>query len=57
MNRNIKEKSWNTIGEYLFENWAEKSSTEKQNTGKKVPCTLFNYYNKNISIVRYNNLA
>jgi len=34
MDRNIKEKSWNTIGEYFFENWTEKSSTEKQNTGK-----------------------
>lgn len=30
MDRNIKEKSWNTIGEYLFENWTEKSNAEKK---------------------------
>jgi len=23
MDRNIKQKCWNTIGEYMFENWSE----------------------------------
>ncbi|XP_060881472.1 uncharacterized protein LOC132952958 [Metopolophium dirhodum] len=36
MDKNIKEKSWNTICEYFYENWNEKSNTEKQNTVKEM---------------------
>jgi len=33
MDRNIKQKSWNTIGEYMFENWSELEERVKQNKG------------------------
>ncbi|KAE9541152.1 hypothetical protein AGLY_004397 [Aphis glycines] len=31
MDRNIKQQSWNTIGEYMFENWSELKERAKQN--------------------------
>jgi len=33
MDRDIKQQSWNTIGEYMFENWSELEKREKQNKG------------------------
>lgn len=41
MDRNVKQKSWDTIGEYMFENWSELDEPVKENKGKNAKVTFY----------------
>lgn len=44
MDKHIKQKSWNTIGEYMFEDWSELEEHAKESKGKESKLYLYLLY-------------